>query len=36
MLREDDIYNGYLIPAGTIVVGNTWYSFIVFSVGVFF
>ncbi|KAF6752910.1 O-methylsterigmatocystin oxidoreductase [Ephemerocybe angulata] len=24
MLSEDDEYNGYFIPAGTIVVGNTW------------
>jgi len=23
-LREDDVYNGYHIPAGSIVVGNTW------------
>ncbi|KLO17671.1 cytochrome P450 [Schizopora paradoxa] len=23
-LREDDVYNGYRIPAGSIVVGNTW------------
>jgi len=23
-LTQDDIYDGYLIPAGTIVVGNTW------------
>lgn len=22
---EDDIYNGYFIPAGTLVVANTWY-----------
>ncbi|KAF6761954.1 hypothetical protein DFP72DRAFT_803115 [Ephemerocybe angulata] len=24
MLSEDDEYNGYFLPAGTIVVGNTW------------
>ncbi|EJD05381.1 cytochrome P450 [Fomitiporia mediterranea MF3/22] len=23
-LREDDVYNGYHIPAGSIVIGNTW------------
>ena len=28
MLREDDVYNGYFIPAGTIIVGNTWYCLI--------
>lgn len=22
---KDDIYKGYYIPAGTVVVGNTWY-----------
>ncbi|KAI0794842.1 cytochrome P450 [Abortiporus biennis] len=24
MATNDDIYNGYFIPAGTIVLGNTW------------
>ena len=24
MVTEDDEYNGYFIPAGTLVVGNTW------------
>ncbi|THH08956.1 hypothetical protein EW145_g2353 [Phellinidium pouzarii] len=23
-LREDDIYNGYFMPAGSIVIGNSW------------
>jgi len=23
-LEEDDVYNGYFIPAGTIVVPNQW------------
>jgi len=25
-VTEDDKYNGYLIPKGSIVAGNTWYS----------
>ena len=25
-LMEDDIYKGYLIPAGTAVVTNIWYA----------
>lgn len=24
VLREDDVYNGYYLPAGSIVIGNTW------------
>jgi cytochrome P450 len=24
--RKDDIYNGYLIPKGTITLQNTWYD----------
>ncbi|KIJ60731.1 hypothetical protein HYDPIDRAFT_98167 [Hydnomerulius pinastri MD-312] len=24
MVTKDDIYNGYFIPAGTTVIGNTW------------
>jgi cytochrome P450 len=23
-VSEDDVFNGYFIPAGSIVVGNTW------------
>ena len=23
-LKADDVYNGFLIPAGSLVVGNTW------------
>jgi cytochrome P450 len=23
--RSDDVYNGWLIPAGTIIIGNIWY-----------
>ena len=26
MVTQDDEYNGYFIPAGTLVVGNTWYA----------
>lgn len=22
----DDVYNGYFIPKGTIVIGNSWYA----------
>jgi hypothetical protein len=25
MVTSDDIYNGYFIRAGTIIIGNTWY-----------
>ena len=25
MVTRDDEYNGYFIPAGTTIVGNTWY-----------
>ena len=24
--REDDIVNGYFIPAGTVLLGNIWYA----------
>ncbi|THH08950.1 hypothetical protein EW145_g2357 [Phellinidium pouzarii] len=24
LLKEDDVYNGYFLPAGSIIVGNTW------------
>lgn len=24
MVTKDDIYNGYFIPAGTTIIGNTW------------
>jgi len=24
LLREDDVYNGYLLPAGSTIVSNTW------------
>lgn len=27
MVTKDDIYNGYFIPAGTTIIGNTWYVF---------
>lgn len=23
-LKADDVYNGYFLPAGSLVVGNTW------------
>ncbi|KAI5119371.1 hypothetical protein M0805_001047 [Coniferiporia weirii] len=23
-LREDDVYNGYFIPAGSVIIGNSW------------
>jgi hypothetical protein len=26
-VETDDIYNGYLIPAGSIVMPNIWYTF---------
>lgn len=25
MLTEDDVYNGFYLPKGTLVVANTWY-----------
>jgi hypothetical protein len=27
MSTEDDIYRGYYIPAGTLIMGNSWYNF---------
>lgn len=27
-LTADDVYNGYHLPAGSIVVGNSWYVYI--------
>lgn len=24
----DDVYNGYLIPEGTVIIGNAWYFFL--------
>jgi hypothetical protein len=24
MVTEDDVYDGYFIPAGSIIIGNTW------------
>ena len=24
MVTKDDTYNGYFIPAGTTIIGNTW------------
>ena len=27
MASEDDEYNGYFIPKGTVVLGNAWYAF---------
>ena len=24
-VMSDDVYNGYFIPAGSIVIGNSWY-----------
>lgn len=29
-LMEDDEYNGYFIPKGTMVMANTWYAFLPF------
>lgn len=26
-VTEDDVYNGYLIPAGTVIIPNTWYVY---------
>ena len=26
-IETDDIYNGYLIPAGSIVMPNIWYAY---------
>jgi len=28
MATHDDVYNGFFIPAGTIVVGNSWFVFL--------
>ena len=27
LLTEDDTYNGYFLPAGTVVAANQWYEF---------
>lgn len=27
MASEDDEYDGYFIPKGTVVLGNAWYAF---------
>jgi len=27
MASEDDEYNGYFIPKGTVVLGNAWWAF---------
>jgi cytochrome P450 len=27
LLEKDDVYNGYFIPAGTIVLPNQWYVY---------
>lgn len=26
VLAEDDEYDGYFIPQGTLVIGNSWYE----------
>lgn len=26
MVTNDDIYDGYFIPAGSLIIGNTWYA----------
>lgn len=26
LLTEDDVYNGYFLPKGTLVVPNSWYA----------
>lgn len=25
LVEKDDIFNGYFVPAGTVVFGNIWY-----------
>ena len=26
LLEKDDVYNGYYLPKGTVVIGNVWYA----------
>ena len=35
MTTEDDIFNGYLIPKGALILANTWYSSIPHSLLLF-
>ena len=34
MTTQHDEYNGYFIPAGTIVVGNSWYALCLIDIAV--
>lgn len=31
MVTKDDIYNGYFIPAGTTIIGNTWSAIVLWK-----
>jgi hypothetical protein len=31
MTTEDDIFNGYLIPKGAMILANIWYASIFYS-----